>query len=75
MDATVVLLGWLDVALTGDAYMFLRIVRVLRPLRTITHIKGLKVRHGVQEQTGRHDVAWWLVLQCTSCHVQRSWQL
>ena len=43
LDAAVVVLGWLDIALTGDEYTFLRTVRVLRPLRTITHIKGLKV--------------------------------
>lgn len=44
LDAAVVALGWLDIALSGDQYTFLRTVRVLRPLRTITHIKGLKVR-------------------------------
>ena len=38
-----VVLGWIDIALSGDEYTFLRTVRVLRPLRTITHIRGLKV--------------------------------
>jgi hypothetical protein len=44
LDGAVVLLGWVDIALSGDDYIFLRTVRVLRPLRTITHIRGLKVR-------------------------------
>ncbi len=43
LDCAVVVLGWMDIALSGDEYTFLRTVRVLRPLRTITHIRGLKV--------------------------------
>jgi len=42
LDAAVVVLGWVDIALSGEEYVFLRTARVLRPLRTITHIKGLK---------------------------------
>lgn len=48
LDGAVVVLGWLDIALSGDEYTLLRTVRVLRPLRTITHIKGLKVRRSWQ---------------------------
>lgn len=43
LDGAVVVLGWVDIALSGDGYTFLRTVRALRPLRTITHIRGLKV--------------------------------
>jgi hypothetical protein len=43
LDGAVVVLGWVDIALAGDGYTFLRTVRALRPLRTITHIRGLKV--------------------------------
>lgn len=43
LDCAVALLGWVDIALPGDEYTILRSVRVLRPLRTITHIRGLKV--------------------------------
>lgn len=42
MDAVVVVLGFVDLASIGN-YTALRAVRVLRPLRTITKIKGLKV--------------------------------
>lgn len=43
LDATVVALGIVDAAITGPSYSALRAVRVLRPLRTITHVKGLRV--------------------------------
>lgn len=44
LDAFVVILGWVDIALSGEQYTWLRTVRVLRPLRTITHVNWLKVR-------------------------------
>lgn len=43
LDATVVALGIVDAAITGPSYSALRAVRVLRPLRTITHVRGLRV--------------------------------
>lgn len=50
-----VLLGWVDIALSGDQYTFLRTVRVLRPLRTITHIRGLKVSVTAAAQPPRNE--------------------
>lgn len=43
LDGAVVVLGYLDLFLAGSSVTALRTVRVLRPLRTITHIKGLRV--------------------------------
>jgi hypothetical protein len=42
LDAAVVLLGLLEQAGLGN-YTALRAVRVLRPLRTVTKIRGLRV--------------------------------
>jgi hypothetical protein len=36
-------MGYVDVLMSGSSVTALRAVRVLRPLRTITHIKGLRV--------------------------------
>lgn len=43
LDASVVALALVDAAMTGPSYSAVRAIRVLRPLRTITHIKGLRV--------------------------------
>ena len=47
MDAVVVLLGCLD-AINVGSYTALRAVRVLRPLRTITRVPGLRVSRSKQ---------------------------
>jgi hypothetical protein len=43
LDGAVVAMGYVDVLMSGSSVTALRAVRVLRPLRTITHIKGLRV--------------------------------
>lgn len=43
LDIVVVALGWLEYVLDGN-YSAIRSVRVLRPLRTITKIKKMRVR-------------------------------
>lgn len=65
MDAAVVLLGYLDLANFGN-YSAIRSVRVLRPLRTITKVAGMRV----SAPAGLHMVppGTWLVLsQAGSC--------
>jgi hypothetical protein len=69
MDAAVVLLGVLDATNVGS-YTALRAVRVLRPLRTITRIEGLKVglsscprvEQAAQQQCQQKRGSW-----CTTC--------
>jgi hypothetical protein len=51
LDGTVVAMGYVDVLMSGSSVTALRAVRVLRPLRTITHIKGLRV--GAQHMLAR----------------------
>ncbi|KAF6257951.1 Ion transport protein-domain-containing protein [Scenedesmus sp. NREL 46B-D3] len=46
LDGAVVAMGYVDVLMSGSSVTALRAVRVLRPLRTITHIKGLRMFAG-----------------------------
>jgi hypothetical protein len=55
MDAAVVLLGYLDLANFGN-YSAIRSVRVLRPLRTITKVEGMRV----SGPAGAHGATWHL---------------
>jgi hypothetical protein len=43
MDAAVVLLGWIDLLGDMSDYTAIRAVRVLRPLRTIAKVDGMRV--------------------------------
>jgi len=52
VDATVVLLGLIEQLGLGN-YTALRALRVLRPLRTVTKIPGLRV-------SGQATVVWWV---------------
>lgn len=54
LDGAVVVLGLVDLGVDGSAYAFLRTVRVLRPLRAISHVRWLKVRaRGNTQQPAR----------------------
>lgn len=72
LDGTVVALGYVDVLMSGSSVTALRAVRVLRPLRTITHIKGLRVRAQLLQRQAEYRAASSYAVECSRAIVDHT---
>jgi hypothetical protein len=69
-------MGYVDVLMSGSSVTALRAVRVLRPLRTITHIRGLRVGASQLHRQAVFEAAvcFAAAVICSNAHTLVVWQ-